>query len=201
MGKPWFQIETGRPLLGESPPVTVIWNPCIHNCEKYVSILFNRQDDNFKNIRKSGSNTLTGNRIGKQVFGSLQYTKSVSGDKIDISPNIRLDLSSTSLSQYSEIGTNALYYGKQTVETVGFYSGLTFNNELLKNENYSIARDYLKNRSLSKDEVKKFKIGYIEKNPNFFEKLNIWNGNFNLRDLDKIHIKYALCVGQQPTKL
>ena len=46
-----------------------------------------------------------------------------------------------------------------------------YHNELLKNEDYSVARDYLKNRSLSKDEVKKFKIGYIEKNPNFFEKL------------------------------
>ena len=33
------------------------------------------------------------------------------------------------------------------------------------------ARDYLKNRSLGKEEVKKFKIGYIEKNPSFFEKL------------------------------
>jgi DNA primase len=33
---------------------------------------------------------------------------------------------------------------------------------------HSNARDYLKNRSLGKDEVKKFKIGYIEKNPKFF---------------------------------
>ena len=33
------------------------------------------------------------------------------------------------------------------------------------------ARDYLKKRSLNKDEVKKFKIGYVDKNPNFFEKL------------------------------
>ena len=49
---------------------------------------------------------------------------------------------------------------------VDFYHG-----ELLKNEKYSNARDYLKNRSLGKEEVKKFKIGYIEKNPNFFEKL------------------------------
>ncbi len=49
---------------------------------------------------------------------------------------------------------------------VGFY-----HNELLKNEVNSNARDYLKNRSLGKDEVKKFKIGYIEKNPSFFEKL------------------------------
>ena len=46
-----------------------------------------------------------------------------------------------------------------------------YHNELLKNEDCSIARDYIKNRSLGKDEVKKFKIGYIEKNPNFFEKL------------------------------
>ena len=46
-----------------------------------------------------------------------------------------------------------------------------YHNELLKNESYSFVRDYLKNRSLNKDEVKKFKIGYINKNPNFFEKL------------------------------
>ena len=46
-----------------------------------------------------------------------------------------------------------------------------YHNELLKNESFSIAREYLKNRSLTKEEVKKFKIGYIEKNPKFFNKL------------------------------
>ncbi len=46
-----------------------------------------------------------------------------------------------------------------------------YHEELLKNEKYLIARDYLKNRSLNKDQVKKFKIGYVDKNPNFFEKL------------------------------
>jgi len=45
-----------------------------------------------------------------------------------------------------------------------------YHNELLKNDTHSNAREYLKNRSLGKQEVKKFKIGYIEKNPNFFEK-------------------------------
>ena len=45
-----------------------------------------------------------------------------------------------------------------------------YHNELLKNESNSVARDYLKNRSLTKEEVKKFKIGYIEINPNFLEK-------------------------------
>ena len=33
-------------------------------------------------------------------------------------------------------------------------------------------REYLKKRSLNKEQVKKFKIGYVEKNPKFFEKFN-----------------------------
>ena len=47
-----------------------------------------------------------------------------------------------------------------------------YHDELIKNQSYSNVRDYLKNRSINKEEVKKFKIGYIEKNPNFFKKLN-----------------------------
>jgi DNA primase len=47
-----------------------------------------------------------------------------------------------------------------------------YHEELLKNENLTSVREYLKGRSLGKDQVKKFKIGYIEKNPNFFEELN-----------------------------
>ena len=51
-----------------------------------------------------------------------------------------------------------------------------YHDELLKNEKANIARDYLKKRNLSKEEVKKFKIGYVEKSPNFYEKLK---KNFN----------------------
>ena len=46
-----------------------------------------------------------------------------------------------------------------------------YHDQLLKNEKLSNARDYLKNRSLGKDEVKKFKIGFVEKNPGFFDEL------------------------------
>ncbi len=51
-------------------------------------------------------------------------------------------------------------------EYVNFY-----NDQLIKNEQHSNAREYLKNRSLSKDDVKRFKMGYVEKNPNIFEQL------------------------------
>ncbi len=72
-----------------------------------------------------------------------------------------------------------------------------YHNELLKNNSYSNARDYLKNRSLSKEEVKKFKIGYIEKNPNFFEELKkefsqktlVESGLFYLDEKKKVYIE------------
>ena len=46
-----------------------------------------------------------------------------------------------------------------------------YHNELLKNESFSKVRDYLKNRNLTKDDVKKFNMGYVQKNPTFFDKL------------------------------
>ncbi len=72
-----------------------------------------------------------------------------------------------------------------------------YHNELLKNDNFSYARDYLKKRSLGKDEVKKFKIGYIEKNPNFFDKLKnvfsekalVESGLFYLDEKKKVYVE------------
>ena len=46
-----------------------------------------------------------------------------------------------------------------------------YHEEILKNEDAGIAREYLKKRNLSKEEVKKFKIGYVKKKPSFYEKL------------------------------
>ena len=72
-----------------------------------------------------------------------------------------------------------------------------YHEQLLKNEEYTSARNYLKDRSLDKDQVKKFKIGYIEKNPNFFEELKkdfsleslIETGLFYLDEKKKIYVE------------
>ena len=86
---------------------------------------------------------------------------------------------------------------KKWKEYLSIYSQYVdfYHNELLKNETHSNARDYLKNRSLGKDEVKKFKIGYIEKNPNFFDKIKnefseqalVESGLFYLDEKKKIY--------------
>tara|TARA_B100001063_G_scaffold95240_1_gene88886 strand:+ start:393 stop:2153 length:1761 start_codon:yes stop_codon:yes gene_type:complete len=72
-----------------------------------------------------------------------------------------------------------------------------YHTELLKNETYSNVRNYLKDRSLGKEEVKKFKIGYISKNPNFFDKLKkefneqslVESGLFYLDEKKKIYVE------------
>ena len=46
-----------------------------------------------------------------------------------------------------------------------------YHDKLLKNDESNIAREYLKKRNLSKETVKKFKIGYVSKNSNFYEKI------------------------------
>ncbi|WP_440678575.1 DNA primase [Candidatus Pelagibacter sp. HIMB1611] len=77
-------------------------------------------------------------------------------------------------------------------EYVDFY-----HDELIKNEQHTNAREYLKNRSLSKEDVKRFKIGYVKKNPNIFEQLKnkyseqtlIETGLFYLDEKKKIYVE------------
>ena len=46
-----------------------------------------------------------------------------------------------------------------------------YHKELIQNQVFNFAREYLKKRNLSKKEVVDFKIGYVPQNPNFFENL------------------------------
>ena len=88
---------------------------------------------------------------------------------------------------------------KKWQEYVSIYNQYVqfYHDELLKNEKTSVARDYLKKRNLSKEVVKKFKIGYVEKNTNFFEKLKkdfnekvlIESGLFYLDDKKNIYVE------------
>ncbi len=72
-----------------------------------------------------------------------------------------------------------------------------YHDELLKNQSYTNARDYLKSRSIGKDQVKKFKIGFIKKNPNFFDKFKdnftedalLESGLFYLDEKKKIFVE------------
>ena len=86
--------------------------------------------------RKSGSNTLTGSRDGAQIFGSINYGKTIDKGDFNLTPIARVDLGYTELDAYTETGTDALSYDKQTVESGMVSLGLEF-NDIIKFSNSS----------------------------------------------------------------
>ena len=85
--------------------------------------------------RISGSNTLTGSRNGTQIFGSINYGKTLDKGDFNLTPIARVDLGYTELDAYSESGTDALSYGKQTVESGLASVGLEFSDIVKFNDN------------------------------------------------------------------
>ena len=78
--------------------------------------------------RISGDNTLTGSRKGAQIFGSINYGKTIDKGDFNLTPIARVDLGYTELDAYTETGTDALSYDKQTVESGMVSLGLEFND-------------------------------------------------------------------------
>ena len=59
-----------------------------------------------------------------------------------------------------------------------------YHNELLKNRDLNFAREYLKKRKLSKEDVLNFKIGFVPFNANFYEKIKSKFNEKNIIDID-----------------
>ncbi len=57
-----------------------------------------------------------------------------------------------------------------------------YHNELLKNQDFNFAREYLKKRKLSKEDVLNFKIGFVPFNANFYEKIKSKFSEKNITD-------------------
>ena len=85
--------------------------------------------------RISGSNTLTGSRNGTQLFGSINYGKTIDKGDFNLTPVVRLDLGYTELDAYSETGTDALSYAKQSIESGLASVGLEFSDIVKFNDN------------------------------------------------------------------
>jgi len=85
--------------------------------------------------RISGANTLTGSRNGTQIFGSINYGKTLDKGDFNLTPIARVDLGYTELDAYSETGTDALSYAKQTIESGLASVGVQFSDIVKFNDN------------------------------------------------------------------
>ncbi len=117
LGRDKVEVGTAGTSLDTNAYSLSLYGTFPHADTKYMDIIFGVSSLKTNHVRKSGSNTLTGDRNGSQVFGSLNYSTTFNKDKFNITPNGRLDLGYTKLSEYSEIGTDALTYDTQHIET------------------------------------------------------------------------------------
>ena len=83
----------------------------------------------------NSTNILTGTRDGTQIFGSINYGKTIDRGDFNITPIGRLDLGYTKLDDYKESGANALHYASQTIESGLASFGFEFSDYIQLNEN------------------------------------------------------------------
>ena len=98
--------------------------------QKYIDSIVGISSLQTDHIRKSGSNSLTGQRDGTQVFGSISFLTIYSKDNFNITPNGRINLGYTELLEYKEIGTDALIYDKQKILSGMTSAGLKVDNKI-----------------------------------------------------------------------
>ena len=85
--------------------------------------------------RVHNSNILTGSRDGTQLYGSINYGKTIDKGDFNLTPIGRLDLGLTELDDYTETGTDALFYAKQRIESGLASFGFEFSDNIKLNEN------------------------------------------------------------------
>ena len=99
-----------------------------HDDTKFVEGILGISALKTDHITQGGGTNRTGERNGRQVFGSINYLTTFNKDKFNITPNARVDLGYTELSEYSETGTSALIYDKQKIETGMISAGFTLSD-------------------------------------------------------------------------
>ncbi len=99
-----------------------------HEDEKFTEGILGISTLKTDHLRKGGGSTRTGERDGAQIFGSLNYFTTFKKEDLNITPNLRIDLSYTELSKYREKGPAALFYKAQTIETGMISTGFTLSD-------------------------------------------------------------------------
>ena len=88
-------------------------------------------------VRKSGSNTLNGDRKGNQIFGSLKFGKQIKQSQFNIAPYGKIHSSYTQLEGYSETGTDALKFDALEIGATSGSVGLEI-DQLIKYQESSV---------------------------------------------------------------
>jgi len=93
-------------------------------------------DSDIRRNDEGNTNSHTGDRKGKQVFGSLDIGREYEDGDLTISPIGSIDGSYTALDSYTEIGSNAISYNDQDIKSLMASLGVLIDKDVnLENSN------------------------------------------------------------------
>ena len=83
-------------------------------------------------LNNSGSISTDGEREGKQIFASIKFRETFTKEKLNITPNVKVDLGFTSLSDYTETGADGLNlkFDRQDIGTIITSIGSVIDNTI-----------------------------------------------------------------------
>ena len=90
----------------------------LHGKDKFIDSLIGVGVFKTDIVNAVGFSSTEGERDGKQVFGSLKIRETFKKDKLNFTPNIKIDLGFTSLSDYNEDGDANLKFDEQNIGTI-----------------------------------------------------------------------------------
>ena len=129
-------------------------------------------------VNAVGSSSTKGKRDGKQIFSSFKIRETFKKNKLNFTPNIKLDLGFTSLSDYSENGSTNLKFDRQNIGTIITYIGGTLDSSSnLRNGTFKpyFEYDYFVDISPSSEQ----KISYISDTSSTYTLTNINSSTHN----------------------
>ena len=131
-------------------------------------------------VNAIGSSSTKGTRDGKQIFSSFKIRETFKKNKLNFTPNIKLDLGFTSLLDYSENGSTNLKFDSQDIGTIiTSIGGAVDSSTNLRNGTFKpyFEYDYFADMSPSSEQ----KISYISDTSSTYTLTNINSSTHNFK--------------------
>jgi len=118
LGNDDINIYNAKSSLDLDTVNLTLYESRLHGKDKFIDSLIGVGVFKTDIVNAVGFSSTEGERDGKQVFGSFKIRETFKKDKLNFTPNIKIDLGFTSLSDYHEDGAANLTFDRQNIGTI-----------------------------------------------------------------------------------
>jgi len=118
LGNDDINIYNAKSSLDLDTVNLTLYESRLHGEDKFIDSLIGIGTFKTDIVNAVGFSSTEGERDGTQVFGSFKIRETFQNNELNFTPNIKIDLGFTSLSDYQEDGTANLKFDRQRIGTI-----------------------------------------------------------------------------------